>query len=128
MTPPPSPSLPSGDGGDECGAGGSGLLLHLSGHHQCEGQRRAEDLLCPHRDEPLSVTGERSDMRSRWVSQSEKGTYIGHPIIYSDRCRTSNQQNQQVQDSQSARATDTGQPITENEQAEGIHSQQNLNR
>lgn len=24
-------------------------------HHQCEGQRRAEDLLCSHRDDSISV-------------------------------------------------------------------------
>ena len=30
--------------------------MFMSWHHQCEGQRRAEDLLCSHRDDPISVT------------------------------------------------------------------------
>lgn len=85
---------PSGDGGDECGAHGAGLLLHVSGHHQCQGQRWAQDLLCAHRDEPLSVTGQRGDMRPLPPrdSQPETNAYTGHPITYSHRCWTSNQQ------------------------------------
>lgn len=46
----------TGDGGDEPYLINTGVHVLMSWHHQREGQRRAEDLLCPHRDDPISVT------------------------------------------------------------------------
>ena len=49
---------PPGDGGDGADPAGAGLHLLLQGRDQREGERRPEDLLRPHGDEPLALPGE----------------------------------------------------------------------
>lgn len=58
-------ACPAGDGGDGPGPAGAGLHLLLQRSHQREGERRSEDLLRPHRDEPLALSGEPHALRRR---------------------------------------------------------------
>lgn len=51
-----SPAI--GDRGDQPHPSDSGLHVLLQRHHQRQGQRRAQDLLCAHRDDPVSVSRE----------------------------------------------------------------------
>lgn len=55
--------LPVGDRGDESYPPDSGLHVLLQRHHQRQGQRRAQDLLCAHRDDPLTVPRECNAVR-----------------------------------------------------------------
>lgn len=55
--------LPVGDRGDESHPSGSGLHVLMQRHHQRQGQRRAQDLLCAYRDDPLTVPGECNALR-----------------------------------------------------------------
>uniref|UniRef100_A0A671V258 Adenylate cyclase type 2 n=1 Tax=Sparus aurata TaxID=8175 RepID=A0A671V258_SPAAU len=48
-----------GNRGDEWYFINTRLHVFMSWHHKREGQRRPEDLLCPHRDDPISVTRDR---------------------------------------------------------------------
>lgn len=55
--------LPVGDGGDEPDPSHTGLHVLLSRHHQRQGQRRAQDLLCAYGDDPLNVPRECNAVR-----------------------------------------------------------------
>lgn len=59
-----SPAI--GDRGDQPHPSDAGLHVLLQRHHQCQGKRRAQDLLCAHRDDPLSVSRECNAVTS-WI-------------------------------------------------------------
>lgn len=67
-------SPPIGDRGDESHPSDSGLHVLLQRHHQRQGQRRAQDLLCAHRDDPLSVSRECSAVAS-WICTARTTTH-----------------------------------------------------
>lgn len=68
-------SPPIGDRGDESHPSDSGLHVLLQRHHQRQGQRRAQDLLCAHRDDPLSVSRECSAVAS-WMCTARTTTQL----------------------------------------------------
>lgn len=51
-------SYNAGNRGDELYPNKPWVHVFVSWHHQRERQRRAEDLLCSHRDDQISVTGD----------------------------------------------------------------------
>lgn len=59
-----------GNRGDERYLNRSGIHLLVSRHYQRQGQRRAEDLLCAHGDEPISVSGDGDALKSRPLTHS----------------------------------------------------------
>lgn len=63
-----------GDRGDESHPSDSGLHVLLQRHHQRQGQRRAQDLLCAHRDDPLSVSRECNAVAS-WICAARTTTH-----------------------------------------------------
>lgn len=61
-----------GNRGDEWYFINTRLHVFMSWHHKREGQRRPEDLLCPHRDDPISVTRDRDalSMQHQWTNKT----------------------------------------------------------
>ncbi len=70
-------SLLTGNGGDESYPNNTRVHVFVSWHHQREGQRRAHDLLCSHRDESISVTRD-CDALSKLTQQIRLKNTITH--------------------------------------------------